>query len=77
MQCDIIEFYPSIKELLKRALEFAQKKNTLKLTDKEEEIIYHARDTVLFNKGEPWKKKKSLFDVRMKAYDDAEVAELA
>ena len=52
-------------------------KNHSKLTDKEEEIIYHARDTVLFNKGEPWKKKKSLFDVRMGAYDDAEVAELA
>lgn len=75
MQCDIVEFYPSIKEkLLKRALKFAKKHSTL--TEKEEEIIYHARDTILFNKGEPWQKKESLFDVSMGAYDGAEIAEL-
>ena len=38
--------------------------------------MHHARQTVLFKDGEVWRKKESLFDVSMGAYDDAEVAEL-
>ena len=75
MQCDIVNFYPSITEnLLKKAIKFAKKHSNL--TDKEIEIIFHARDTVLINEGEPWKKQDSLFDVSMGAFDGAEVAEL-
>ena len=40
------------------------------------EILHHARQTVLFKDGEVWRKKKSLFDVSMGAYDGAEEAEL-
>ena len=36
----------------------------------------HSRNTILFNKEEAWKKKESLFDVSMGAYNGAEVAEL-
>ena len=38
--------------------------------------MHHARQTVLFKDGEVWRKKESLFDVSMGAYDGAEVAEL-
>ena len=75
MQCDIVEFYPSIKEkLLKKALKFAKRYS--KLTEKEEEVIFQARDTVLFKDGEPWRKNRSFFDVSMGAYDGAEISEL-
>ena len=41
-------------------------------------IIKHARKSVLFNDGKPWKKKdsNSLFDVTMGSYDGAEICEL-
>ena len=75
LQCDIVDFYPSITEdLLDRALLFASKHTTITAQDKE--ILHHARKTVLFVKGEAWTKKNSLFDVSMGAYDGAEVAEL-
>lgn len=76
MMFDIKDFYPSINEkLLKDAIEFA---NTIHvLTEKEVQIIDHARKSLLFNKGETWVKKgKKLFDVTMGAFDGAEVCEL-
>ena len=44
-----------------------------------DEIIKHARKSVLFNDdGKPWTKKdsNSLFDVTMGSYDGAEICEL-
>ena len=75
LQCDIVDFYPSITEdLLNKALQFASEHTTVTTQDKE--ILYHARQTVLFANGASWAKKDSLFDVSMGAYDGAEVAEL-
>ena len=75
MICDIVDFYPSISEtLLKKAIRFASK--TVTVRDSDIEILLHSRSTILFNKGEAWQKKESLFDVSMGAYDGAEVAEL-
>ena len=48
------------------------------ITDEEQEVIAHARRSLLFNNKEPWCKKdhNNLFDVTMGAYDGAEVCEL-
>ena len=76
MMFNVKGFYPSISEkLLVNAIKFAEK--TLSLDRKDKEIIFHARKSLLFNKGESWiKKGDKLFDVTMGAYDGAEVCEL-
>ena len=73
---DIENFYPSITEkLLKQAINFADKR--VGVSQKEKEIVFQARKSLLFNKGQPWLKKDSgTFDVTMGAYDGAEVCEL-
>ena len=49
---DINEFYPSIKEdLLMKALEFAKQHVTIKSKDRDS--IFHARESLLYNEGEP------------------------
>ena len=41
------------------------------------EIIFHVRKTYLFNKGQPWVKKKDPnFDIAMGSFDSAEVTDL-
>ena len=76
MMFDVKDFYPSIKEkLLNKAIRFAEQ--TVSLSEKDKEIIFHARKSLLFNKNESWVKKgDTLFDVTMGAYDGAEVCEL-
>ena len=76
MMFDVKDFYPSITEkLLKNAITFAKRSTTIERKD--EEIIFHARKSLLFNKKESWVKKgNELFDVTMGAYDGAEVCEL-
>ena len=55
IQCDIVDFYPSItEELLNKAIIFA--KNTVHITDKEFEIIMHAKKSLLFNEDSSWVK---------------------
>ena len=76
IQLDIVEFYPSIScKLLTDALNFARK-----YTDIDEDtqnVIMHARKSLLFNKDELWVKKDNpTFDVTMGSYDGAEVCEL-
>ena len=82
LQLDIVEFYPSISEqLLKKAFIFANRSGA-SLTDKEEEIILHARRSILYarsrNDGNPvpWQKTTGDFDVTMGAPDGAEACEL-
>ena len=74
---DVVNFYPSISEkLLRRAIDFAKEYTNISARDIK--IIMHARKSILFNKGSPWKKKdsESLFDVTMGSFDGAEVCEL-
>ena len=73
---DIENFYPSITEdLLQNALSFA--KTYCTITDKDTNIIMHARKSLLFNNGTTWIKKDSnLFDVTMGSFDGAEICEL-
>ena len=73
---EIKDFYPSIKEGLPiEALEFAKQYVTIK--SKDSETIFHARESLLCNEGEPWIKKQSNnFDVTVGSYDGAEVCEL-
>ena len=75
-QCDIKEFYPSIKEpLLVKALKLAEEYIDIPTDNKA--IIKHARKSLLFNKRETWMKKDSgLFDVAMGAFDGAEACKL-
>ena len=73
---DVENFYPSItKELLMKALNFAEKRVGVSKEDKD--FIYQARKYLLFNKGEAWMKKEGeTIDVTMGAYDGAKVCEL-
>ena len=76
MMFDVKDFYPSISEkLLTNAIKFAER--SLTLNQKDKEIIFHSRKSLLFNKNDSWVKKgDKLFDVTMGAYDGAEVCEL-
>ena len=61
--------------MLQEAIQFA-KKHVL-ITRKYEEVIFHARRSVLYNDREPWVKKEGgSFDVTMESYDGTEVCEL-
>ena len=61
--------------MLKKALNFASRRVEVKEGDKE--IVFQARKSLLFNKGQAWMKKEGdTFDVTMGAYDGAEVCEL-
>ena len=74
---DIVEYYPSIiEDLLLKAVNFA-KQNT-PITDKEVQIIQHARKSLLFHNDLVWAKKNngSFFGVTMGSYDGAEICEL-
>ena len=72
---DIKDFYPTItKDLLTKCLKFAEEK--VQISNDDKKIIYHARKSLLFNEEGTWMKKDGLFDVKMGAYDGAEVCEL-
>lgn len=72
---DICEFYPSIsEELLCKSLTFAQR--TAEISKFEQEIIFHARKSLLFSNGNDWTKKSGMFDVTMGSHDGAEVCDL-
>ena len=74
---DIVDFYPSISEvLLTLSLDYAKQFTTI--SDEDEEIILHSRKTLLFNDNEPWVKVSDspMCDVAMGSYDGAEACEL-
>ena len=74
---DIEEFYPSITEkLLKDAIAFAERH--INISDKEKEVIFHCRKSLLFHNGEAWVKNRGNpeFDVTMGSNDGAEICEL-
>ena len=68
--------YPSItKKLLNNAISFA--KQHIVNINEHKIVIKHARKSLLFNNKQIWvKKKNSLFDVIIGAFDGAEVCEL-
>ena len=77
IQFDIVDFYPSItEELLTKAINHAKQHTTI--SNKDLEVIMHARKSLLFDKDQTWMKKDndSTFDVTMGSYDGAEVCEL-
>ena len=74
---DVVEFYPPISEtLLQRALDFAA--NYVTISDDDRHITLQAKQSLLFNNGNPWQKRNTgtLFDVTMGSYDGAETCEL-
>ena len=74
---DIENYYPSINlEVLKKALNYA--KNFCDISDKEMEIILHARKTFLMSRGETYVKKDSNgnFDVTQGGFDSCQVCEI-
>ena len=61
--------------MLRRAIEFA--KTITQIDEKYINIIFHARKSVLFYKGQMWiKKENEHFDVTMGSWDGAEICEL-
>ena len=74
---DVVNFYPSInRDLMDKAVAYAKKFTTI--TPSEIDIIYKAKDTLLFHNNDTWQKSTSndLFDVTMGSYDGAETCEL-
>ncbi len=74
---DVVNFYPTIdKDLLQKSIDFAMRYTNI--TTSEREIIFHAKDTLLFHDNNPWQKSNTddLFDVTMGSYDGAETCEL-
>ena len=74
---EIVDFYPSISELLlKSALDYA--KLFCDIFDDDVEIIMHSRKSLLFDQNEPWIKKGDTpaFGVTMGGFDGAEICEL-
>ncbi len=76
VQFDIESFYPSIsRDLLTKALIYA--KTYVPVKESDSDIIYHSRKSLLFSESSSWVKKNgNMFDVKMGAYDGAEVCEL-
>ena len=73
---DIVNFYPTIsQDLLSQALKWAKK--YVSISDQENDIIFKARKSLLFHKGQYWtKRENSNFDVTMGSYDGGEVCDL-
>ena len=74
---DITDFYPSISEqLFDPSISWARQ--FIDITEKDINIIKHARKSLLFHKNQSWSKRNtdSVFDVTMGSFDDAEVCEL-
>ena len=78
LKFDIAEFYPSIsKELMLKSLGFATRYTDI--SEDEEEIVLHAKESFLFNQNGTWTKKngrRGNFDVTMGSYDGSETAEI-
>ena len=74
---NFVNFYPSIpSKLLGDALKFAE--DYIDILGVEKEIIYHPKQSLLYNNKTAWKKKNSpnAFDVTMGSFNGAETCEL-
>ena len=73
---DICSFYPSItKELLRKAIEHASQYTDI--TEDKKEVLFHTSKSLLYYKGETWKKKgTSLVNITMGGYPGAEKCDL-
>ena len=77
VQFDIAEFYPSIsKDLVLKSIDYAKQFATV--TQKDIDIIMHARKSLLFAKDNIWIKNTGdpTFDVTMGSFDGAELCEM-
>ena len=76
IQFDIVDFYPSITEvLLNKSIEYA--KSITNIEDETISIIMNSRKSLLFANDKVWTKKNGeLFDVTMGSHDGAETCEL-
>ena len=69
---DIENFYPTVSEkLVKNAISFAMKQGNA--TEKDINIIIHARKLLLFNNGTAWMKTITVLDITMGSFNSAEV----
>ena len=75
---DIVGTYPSItKGTLEKAIRWAKTFNDVVISQEEENIIMHSRQSILSFLNEHWEKKTNPeFDVTMGAFEGAECAEL-
>ena len=75
IQFDIEQYYPSITEgLLNRALNFARE--FTEVSESDEKIILHSKNSLLFCDNSIWQKKNGSFDVTMGSWDGAETSDL-
>ena len=74
---DVVEFYPSISQtVLECAVDFAA--NYVTISDDDSHIILPAKQSLLFNNGNPLQKGNTdkPFDTTMGSYEGAETCEL-
>ena len=75
IQLDIVNYYPSInKTLFEKAIKFAEE--TVPLTKIEKDLLYNARESLLYHDGQAWEKTTGLFDVTMGSFDGAQITDL-
>lgn len=74
IQFDIFDFYPISEELLINSLNFA--KGYTEITDNDLDIILASRSILTYNDATWVKKNNGSFDVPMRAFDSAQIADL-
>ena len=75
IQIDIVDYYPSVNEkLFKTTIEFAEK--ITPISNLEKELLYNARQSVLYHDNAVWTKTTGLFDVTMGSFDGAQITDL-
>ena len=75
---DIVQFYPTItQKLLNDVIQFARSIDGIVISEEDEKMIFHCRQSFLFCDGESWTKLGTEnFNVPMGLYDGAEICEL-
>ena len=72
---DISDFHPSItEELVDNALDLAP--HYIEITTEERMIIQHTKKTTVYSTNMPWRKTRSVFDVKNDSFDGVETCEL-
>ena len=75
IQIDLVDYYPSVTEtLFKTTIDFAEK--ITPISDLEKQLLFNARQSVLYHDNAVWTKNSGPFDVTMGSFDGAQITDL-